>query len=421
MSKVKLQEISKSISSGLTPLRSNSAYWENGSTPWLKTDQLGEKYIYDTGEKISSYALEDTSIKLNPVNSLAIAMYGEGRTRGNISILKSEMTTNQASCNLVIDENKADHEYVYYFLKTQYNQLRNLSSGVRNNLNSNDIKNFEIRLPKNIATQKKIAAVLSALDAKIELNNRINAELESLAKTIYDYWFVQFDFPNADGKPYKSSGGEMVYAEEGKGDRAIPAGWEVKDLGEFGIFKNGVNYDPSQPGDTPAKIVNVRNISKASIFIQNHDLDTINLTSREVNNYLVSDKSILIARSGIPGATRLISDYVKNTIYCGFIICFEVEDPNLKFPLFFFLKKIEKAMNSQSGGTIMKNVNQGTLKSLKILLPKEVSTNYSIKLFNNTIEPIFKKINLIDEENQQLTQLRDWLLPMLMNGQVSIK
>ncbi|MFM6220932.1 MAG: restriction endonuclease subunit S, partial [Dolichospermum sp.] len=203
MKKVKLEKISKSISSGITPLRSNLEYWDDGNIPWLKTEQLGEKYIYDTSEKITDYALENTTIKLNPINTLCIAMYGEGRTRGNISILKSIMTTNQACCNIVIDEDKADYEYIYYYLKTQYHQLRSLSSGVRKNLNSNDIKNFEIRLPKDIITQKKIAAILSSLDDKIELNNRINSELENLAKTIYDYWFVQFDFPDENGKPYK--------------------------------------------------------------------------------------------------------------------------------------------------------------------------------------------------------------------------
>ncbi|OBQ11865.1 hypothetical protein [Anabaena sp. AL09] len=89
--------------------------------------------------------------------------------------------------------------------------------------------------------------ILSYFDDKIEINNRINSELENLAKTIYDYWFVQFDFPDENGKPYKSSGGKMVYNQEFK--REIPAGWEVKKLGNFGVFKNGVNYDPSQPGE----------------------------------------------------------------------------------------------------------------------------------------------------------------------------
>jgi type I restriction enzyme, S subunit len=206
----RLKDISLFIGSGITPRRDNTEYWENGTIPWLKTEQLGEKNIYDTNEKITQYALNETSIKTFPVNTLSMAMYGEGRTRGNVSILKTEMTTNQACCNIVIDSKKADYEFVYYYLKTQYEQLRKLSSGVRRNLNSNDIKEYEIRLPSKISEQQKITAVLSVLDAKIELNQRINAELESMAKTLYDYWFVQFDFPNEKGKQYKSAGGKMV-------------------------------------------------------------------------------------------------------------------------------------------------------------------------------------------------------------------
>jgi len=228
MNKVALKQISVQISSGLTPLRSNITFWNTRDIPWVKTEQLGVKNIYDSNEKISTQALEQTGLKLNPINTLSVAMYGEGKTRGSVSILKREMTTNQACCNIVIDKSKADYEYVYYFLRTQYNQLRNLSSGVRKNLNSNDIKNFEIRLPENIYQQRKIAKVLSDLDSKIELNNKINADLEAMAKLIYDYWFVQFDFPDANGKPYKSSGGKMVYNEELK--REIPVGWEVKEL-----------------------------------------------------------------------------------------------------------------------------------------------------------------------------------------------
>ena len=97
-------------------------FWLNGTIPWLKTEQLGEHKIYDANEKITQAALEQTSIKIFPANTLAIAMYGEGKTRGNVSILKREMSTNQACCNIVIDEEKADYEFVYYFLKTKYNQ-----------------------------------------------------------------------------------------------------------------------------------------------------------------------------------------------------------------------------------------------------------------------------------------------------------
>lgn len=422
MNKVSLKDISSIISSGLTPLRSNPEYWIDGDISWVKTEQLGEKYIYDSNEKITKHALENTSIKLNPINTLSIAMYGEGKTRGSVSILKNETTTNQACCNIVIDSKKADFEFVYYFLKTQYDNLRNLSSGVRKNLNSNDIKNFGIFLP-DLSTQKQIAKVLSDLDAKIEVNNKINAELEAMAKLIYDYWFVQFDFPfdfaqgkpDPNGKPYKSSGGKMVYNKELK--REIPEGWDCKLLGEMGNFKNGVNYDPSKPGDIPCPIINVRNISASRYFLKNEDLDIIYLKESDVKKYAVHNGSIIIARSGIPGATRLIADYGENTLYCGFAIHYQLEDLDLKSAVFFYLKSIEEIIKSGSGGTILKNVNQATLNNLKIILPESKKV---IQSFNKKIEPIFGKINLIQKENQKLSELRDWLLPMLMNGQVTV-
>jgi type I restriction enzyme, S subunit len=418
---VKLKDISKFIGSGITPLRANRKYWNDGIIYWLKTEQLGEHKIYKTSEKISQIALDETKIKVFPINTLSIAMYGEGRTRGNVSILKNEMTTNQACCNIIIDDEKADYEYVYYNLKTQYHQLRALSSGVRKNLNSNDIKEFKVRLPESLIEQKKISSVLSALDSKIEINNRINAELEAMAKMLYDYWFVQFEFPSEalakDGipQPYKSSGGKMVWDEELK--REIPEGWEVKRIGDFGVFKNGINYDPSLEGNTDAKIINVRNISSSNLFVSQFDLDTIRLQKSNVDNYLVTDKDILIARSGIPGATRMMLEFAENTIYCGFIIRFQVNRIIEKNYIFYFLKAMEKNTTSKSGGTIMQNINQDTMKRMLVIEPNE---NIVIK-FNDFINPVFRKMNEIIQENQKLTELRDWLLPMLMNGQVKVK
>jgi type I restriction enzyme S subunit len=414
MFRTSLKDISKAITSGLTPLRSNGDFWKNGEISWLKTEQIGNRHIYETNEYISKNALEQTSIKIIPSNAITIAMYGEGRTRGSVSIIKTPMTTNQACCNVIVDDTKADYNYIYYFLKTQYNNLRALSSGVRKNLNSEDIKTFQISVP-DLKAQQKIAKVLSILDDKIELNNRINDNLEQMAKTLYDYWFVQFDFPTANGKPYKTSGGKMVWSKELK--REIPDKWEVKVLGDLGNFKNGVNYDPSNPGEIACPIINVRNISASSYFLKNEDLDIIYLRASDVRKYAVHNDSIIIARSGIPGATRLISDFEENTLYCGFAIHYELLDLNKKILIFLFLKSIEQQIQNGSEGTILKNVNQGTLNSLQIALPNE---NSYFSKFNELIQPMFSKINLIQKENQRLTELREWLLPMLMNGQVKI-
>lgn len=169
---VRLSDISKSISSGLTPLRSNSKFWQNATIPWLKTEQLNEKNIFDTNEKISKIAYDETSIKLNKKNTLSIAMYGEGRTRGNVAILKNEMTTNQACCNVYLNSKKAYYEYVYYFLKTEYSNLRSLSSGVRNNLNTSHIKNYKISLP-SLDIQNKIVEKILKIEMEISRLNEI--------------------------------------------------------------------------------------------------------------------------------------------------------------------------------------------------------------------------------------------------------
>ncbi|MFM6623527.1 MAG: restriction endonuclease subunit S [Dolichospermum sp.] len=395
MKKVKLEKISKSISSGITPLRSNLEYWDDGNIPWLKTEQLGEKYIYDTSEKITDYALENTTIKLNPINTLCIAMYGEGRTRGNISILKSIMTTNQACCNIVIDEDKADYEYIYYYLKTQYHQLRSLSSGVRKNLNSNDIKNFEIRLPKDIITQKKIAAVLSSLDDKIELNNRINSELENLAKTIYDYWFVQFDFPDENGTPYKSSGGKMVYNQELK--REIPAGWEVKYIEDIlEVEKKSIKI--------PTKEV----LSAGQYPVVDQSTDYICGFTNKLESIIKVDRPRIIFGDHTRIVKLINFDFARGADGTQVLL-----SNNERLPQHFFYHTLLKVDLSNYGYAR----HFKFLKQSKILLPNSIISWKFEKIAAKSYEMIRQNIF----QNQQLTQLRDWLLPMLMNGQITVK
>ncbi|MFO1256813.1 MAG: restriction endonuclease subunit S [Gammaproteobacteria bacterium] len=412
-----LSEISINISSGLTPLRSNPEYWVNGTIPWLKTEQLGEKYIYDTNEYISSVALEKTSIKIFPEESLSIAMYGEGKTRGNVSILKKPMTTNQACCNVVIDPKKADSEYVYYFLKTQYEELRNLSSGVRKNLNSNDIKNYPIRLPETLNSQRKIAGVLTALDAKIELNNRINTELEAMAKTLYDYWFVQFDFPDANGKPYKTSGGKMVYNSTLK--REIPEEWTDGTLSDLGQIVGGstpstdkpVNFSANgTPWITPYDLSNnrgnkfitrgIQDVSEEGMkdaSLKKYPAGTVLLSSRAPIGYMAIARNELTTNQGF-------KSFIPN---CGYSTPF----------IYYTVKGSLKVITQYASGSTFKEISSAVLKTVKVCLPNSDVVEY----FTRTVEPIFNQQDLVERENESLTQLRDWLLPMLMNGQVTVK
>ncbi|AYO15993.1 restriction endonuclease subunit S [Vibrio owensii] len=425
-----ISELSTNISSGLTPLRSNAEFWENGTIPWLKTEQLGEKYIYETNEHISEAALEKTSIKLFPKNSLSIAMYGEGKTRGNLSILKKAMATNQACCNVTIDPNKADFEYVYYFLKTQYDELRNLSSGVRKNLNSKDIKNYPIRLPDNIDSQKKIANVLKALDKKIELNNRINRELEAMAKTLYEYWFIQFDFPDTNGKPYKTSGGKMVYNDSF--DREVPAEWNVNVLSDWiKTDKTGDWGKEAQEGNYTLQVDCIRGA----------DIDGINglgkvaapnrFILKKNEHKLLSPFDFVIEISGgsptqstgrLSGITKEVLQRFEHPVICS-NFCKAISLKNVSyFYNFSYMWQWIYDHDILFGW-------EGKTSGIKNLLFDSFVTNYSVAMppkelaqkFYDFVSPLQSKKQTLLNENSELEALRDWLLPMLMNGQVTVE
>ena len=249
---------------------------------------------------------------------------------------------------------------------------------------------------------------------KSSLKCSINQNLEALAKQLYDYWFVQFDFPNEEGKPYKSSGGTMVWNEVLK--REIPKGWQVLSLETLGSFKNGINYSKDEVGNFDYRIVNVRNISSSSLFIDTEDLDEICLKSESADNYLVDKNDILIARSGTPGATRILQNEVKSVIYCGFIICYSVKDQTLKPLLTYQLKDLERITKVHSNGSILSNISQDVLKKLQAVVP----SIGVLQNFNSHIFSIWHKLEKTLVETSNLVKQRDELLPLLMNGQVSL-
>ena len=307
-----------------------------------------------------------------------------------------------------------DLTYLYYVLKSLNLNSKQIGSS-QPLITQSMLKDMVVDIEIDIEKQKKIANSISIIDQKIQINNQINQELEAMAKTLYDYWFVQFDFPDQNGKPYKSSGGKMVYHPELK--REIPEGWGVEKLGELAQFKNGINYEKTSSGSEKVKIINVRNISSSTIFINQTDLDEIFLENDKSTNFIVNEGMILITRSGIPGATRLVSELEAKTVYSGFIIASEVNDLIYKNLIFYYLKHVEEVLKNQSAGTIMKNISQSVLTDMAVSLPPQ---NLLLK-FNSIIDNLLEQMKNVQRQNQELTQLRDWLLPMLMNGQVKVE
>ncbi len=420
MKKYKLGEIADYVGSGMTPLRSNELYWKSNDIPWLKTEQLGEYKIFDTKEYISNLALKECNLKVYPKNTLSIAMYGEGKTRGNVSILAKEMTTNQACCNLIVNKTIADYKFVFYYLKNSYNVLRSLSSGIRKNLNSEDIKNFEISLPP-LESQQKIAAVLSTLDDKIALNRRMNAKLEQMAKRLYDHWFVQFDFPNAAGKPYKSSGGKMDYNEVLK--REIPVGWEVTSLKEcINHINTGLNpRDNFVLGNGNIKYVTVKNLTESGMIdFSNCDLIDEEARSMVHNRSDIKTGDILFASICPLGRCYLINEEPKDWDINESVFTIRPNYKNMSSQFLYNILRDEyyvRKMTQKATGSIFKGIRVDDLEKMEIVLPsKEIIDSFTVK-----ITPLLNQQAKLQRESMKLSEMRDKLLPLLMNGQAEVK
>ncbi|CYU48182.1 restriction endonuclease subunit S [Streptococcus suis] len=392
--------------------RNDKKLFTNGTYPLIQTGDIKNSNLYVT--KNSDYYNEFglSQSKLWKQGTLCITI---AANIAETAILSYPMCFPDSVVGFNAHKNESSELFVYYVFELIKKEIQKTSSGsIQDNINIDYLTKLKLKVP-NKDYQDRIVNLLSTIDKKILINNQINEELEAMAKTLYDYWFVQFDFPDENGKPYKSSGGKMVYNDQLK--REIPEGWGVKQLGEICEFRNGINYEKSETGDTLSKIVNVRNISNSSTFVTTHDLDSIALDRRRIESYLVTDRTILITRSGIPGATRIVSDIPVNTIYSGFIIGATVANLNLFYYVFYHLKNIEMLMSNQSAGTIMKNISQATLSEIRIAIPnKEIQ-----KVFSNEVRSLLDVIENNLKQNQELTQLRDWLLPMLMNGQVKVE
>lgn len=277
------------------------------------------------------------------------------------------------------------------------------------------LKQVEFEYP-SLAIQNQIAAVLSSIDQKIEINNRINAELEAMAKTLYDYWFVQFDFPfdfaqgapDENGKPYKSSGGKMVYSKELK--REIPAGWEVLNLKNLVDLVKG-NVSPSEV-DRNIPYVGLEHISRKNIV----------LSAWSTPENISSEKTKFKKNDILFGKIRPYFHKVAVALFDGITstdtIVLRAKRANY-FGLVLetvFSEKFIEAATQASTGSKMPRADWNVLQSYKVAMPN----NDLLETYQNIFDRTLRKIELSVMENQQLAALRDWLLPMLMNGQVQV-
>ena len=281
------------------------------------------------------------------------------------------------------------------------------------------LKGVEFDFPPH-REQELIAKTLRILDEKIELNNKINAELEAMAKLIYDYWFVQFDFPDANGKPYKSSGGKMTYNQVLK--REIPDGWEVKSFGDYAKVKSGFAFKSSWWQASGIPVVKIKDIQENNTLNQS-DLSFVSEDKiRAASRFISKVNDVVIAMTGATiGKFAIIPKSDKPLLINQRVGLYDLgENPIAKLPFLinsmkqdFFRNKVFQV----AGGAAQPNISGEQLDNLPLIYPN----NGLLEKYNSLMLSNYQKYSNNEAESSELVKLRDWLLPMLMNGQVTVK
>jgi type I restriction enzyme S subunit len=316
-----------------------------------------------------------------------------------------------------------DNKYFYYYL-TNDSMLAILQVRAENRIGSfpqitfDLLSEYFIRVPK-LAEQKQIANFLSTIDTKIELNNHINTELEAMAKTLYDYWFVQFDFPDKNGKPYKTSGGKMVWNEELK--REIPEGWEDGTFADYCPSTGGFAFKSNWWTTEGVAVAKIKDIQE-NYTLDTSDLARIDISDKEIDDkFLAKAGDVLVAMTGATVGKYAIVPITDYPIYVNQRVGYFSlgNDPTKRLP--FLINSMNQsyfrnAIFTLANGAAQPNISNEQINTIQLLIPVKKLIN----TYNETFHSHYKKILNNQLENKKLTELRDWLLPMLMNGQVKV-
>ena len=365
-----------------------------------KNSSVGNYYVTsDYFNKMKRFAVQENDFLVSCSGVNYGAVY---QIKGNFE----PGIINQALLILRINPVIADYNYFLYYFKSFISKSITIGTGdstIPNFPSVSVIKNIELDLPP-LDTQRKIGNFLYALDDKIALNKKINATLEAMAKTLYDYWFVQFDFPDENGKPYKSSGGKMIYSSEL--GRDIPVGWEVQRLSDIATIIQGNSPNGSTLNDT----------GEGMIFFQGKT--DFGFRFPEVRIYTTAPYRLAEKFDTLLSVRAPVGDV--NMAHEKCCIGRGLATIHSDFPSFvyYMLKKLKPRLEKLGSiGTTFDSITKDDVIALKINMPSKKL----VKKFENIVskfdEEIFKKT----DESRRLAELRDWLLPMLMNGQIGCK
>lgn len=418
MKKYKLNECTDILAGG-TPSTKNEKYW-NGNIPWLSVKDFGNvnKIVSETEKTITLEGFNKCPSNMLHKGDLILSARG---TVGKIAMVDKDMAFNQSCFGIRTKKNICNSDFIFYWYLNNQKIFKGAQQGnVFKSVTLDFFEKTEANLP-SLEIQQKIAAVLSSLDDKIALNNRINAKLEQMAKRLYDYWFVQFDFPNADGKPYKSTGGKMVWNEELK--REIPEGWEVKSINDISVSYRGVGYtaddEKSETDENVVLILRGNNISNNHIVFDSNTVyldKTFVSPDQEIHKFDL----VMTMSSGSKEHVGKSAMFLYDSSHSYGAFCNKItpnEDCQYFLENYLHSEYFKKYIKVTCSGTGINNLTNEHFDKAKFAFPDDEV----LKAFNEKMNAIYEKRGILEQENLKLTSMRDKLLPLLMNGQVVVK
>lgn len=410
----KVEEFAEVIGGG-TPSTKNPDYF-GGSIPWITPKDLTnyeKKFIKNGDRNITKEGLSNSSAKLIPKNSILLTSRAP---IGYLAIAENDVTTNQGFKSIVVNPDIADFNFVYYLIKANIERIKGYGTGTTfAEVSATVVKNLKFNLP-DLPTQTAIAEILSSLDDKIELNNKINQELESLAQTLFKQWFIDFEFPNENGEPYKSSGGALVESELGE----IPKGWEIATIDDITeIVTKGTT--PTTIGgrftDSGINFIKVESLTEQGAFIKSKFGFIDEETNQLLRRSIIQEGDVLFSIAGTIGRVAVVTKDIlpANTNQAIAIIRPNQVDSNF-LKLLMKSSLIQNDTKSNVVQAVQANLSLGVIKATKFIKPSIPI----LTLFKTSLIEVFENVNLLTEETQELTNLRDTLLPKLITGELQV-
>jgi type I restriction enzyme S subunit len=413
----KIGEMTEQIFSGGTPDTRKPEYWD-GEIPWLSSGETGNRFIRNTERKITKLGVDNSSTRLAKVGDVVVAAAGQGYTRGQASFCMIDTYINQSIVALRVKKEQLNPLFLFYNLLSRYSELRDISDAhsSRGSLTTKLLGGLNIRIP-SIYEQENISNILFSIDSKIELNQQMNKTLEAIGLAIFKHWFIDFEFPNEDGKPYKSSGGEMIYNEELGSE--IPKEWEVTKMKEvLSLLKDGTHNPPKRVQHGIKFIAGASDIKHFEIdfsgctYITKEDYEKIH------KYFSVEPNDVLLTIVGTIGNVAIVK---KSDIPFSLQRSIAVLRPNEKIDFAFLYHMLnsepfKQFLYASVNPTAQPGIYLGTLSEFQLILPKKEI----VAKFGTITGSIINKMQENNSKNRVLSSMRNSLLPKLMSGKIRI-